>query len=139
MQKPAEYNKSPMARGCLPRDGTSGRGPLPPGRLTVSYTSAGPRTRATVRGELDLNAGRRLHHTLHRALTGSTDGLDLDLSGLSFCDCAGLNVLLDLRRQALRQHKTLAVTAAGPAVGRLLDLIGARELLTGPRARSGRP
>ncbi|MFF8866863.1 STAS domain-containing protein [Streptomyces sp. NPDC015139] len=139
MQKPAEYHKSLITRGCLPRDGGSGPGPLPPGRLVVSYTSVGPRTRATVRGELDLNAGRQLHPALHRALTGSAEGLDLDLSRLDFCDCAGLNVLLDLRRQALRQHKTLTVSAAGPAVGRLLDLIGARELLTDPGARSGRP
>ncbi|MFE5402687.1 STAS domain-containing protein [Streptomyces sp. NPDC056580] len=130
MRESAHHGKPLLPR---PSAGVpEGRDPVPPGSVVVTSTARGCRTRVTVRGELDLNSGRRVRHRLHTALAGSACGLDLDLSRLGFCDCAGLSVLLDLRQQALRQGKTVTIGAVGPAVERLLELVGARELFDAP-------
>ncbi|MBJ6641717.1 STAS domain-containing protein [Streptomyces sp. DHE7-1] len=130
MYEPAQHGKSLEVR----EGADDGRGPVPPGPVVVTYASSGCRTRVTVRGELDLDAGRHLRTRLHTALADSACGLDLDLGRLDFCDCAGLGVLLDLRQHALRQGKTVTFRAVGPAVARLLDLVGARELFTAPHS-----
>ncbi|MCN9241039.1 ANTAR domain-containing protein [Streptomyces sp. RY43-2] len=94
---------------------------------------AGDRTSVLVAGELDIGTEQTLRDALHDALRVSASGVDLDLAGVDFCDCSGLNALLFVRRRALRDAKTLALTKTGPAVGRLLSLTGTRSLfdLTG--------
>ncbi|MFF2205723.1 STAS domain-containing protein [Streptomyces sp. NPDC058145] len=72
--------------------------------------------------------GEGLREDLDAVLAGSTSGVDLDLGGLDFCDCAGLNVLLDLRRSVLEQGKTVVIRASNPVVDRLLTLLGAQGL-----------
>ncbi|WP_106960744.1 ANTAR domain-containing protein [Streptomyces sp. 351MFTsu5.1] len=99
----------------------------PPCLASVEAVTAGDRVTVVCRGELDIGA-ERLQPELYALLATSSTGVDLDLTGVGFCDCAGLNVLLDLRREALDQGKTVTVAACGPALGRLLDLTGAREL-----------
>ncbi|MGW0422986.1 ANTAR domain-containing protein [Streptomyces sp. NPDC003015] len=94
---------------------------------TIEAAAAGERTVVTCRGEFDIGA-QELRSQLYAALDRSATGVDLDLDEVRFCDCAGLNVLLDLRRKALDQGKTVTVRAYSPSVGRLLDLTGAREL-----------
>ncbi|OIJ93649.1 hypothetical protein BIV24_11805 [Streptomyces colonosanans] len=79
-------------------------------------------------GELDIGTEQVLRDALHNALRCSASGVDLDLAGVDFCDCSGLNVLLCVRRRALREAKTLVLTATGPAVERLLSLTGTRCL-----------
>ncbi|WP_435279646.1 STAS domain-containing protein [Streptomyces sp. 1222.5] len=88
-----------------------------------------------MRGELDIVSGDQIRAQLYDALATSTSGIELDLSGLGFCDCAGLSVLLELRHRALTQGKTVAIRAADPTFDRLLHLIGAHELFprTQPR------
>jgi len=98
----------------------------------VSSTPSSNPTLVTVRGELDLASGHQVRDRLGKALAASSSGLELDLSGLAFCDCAGLNVMLELRHRALSQGKTVTIRAAGPAVDRLLDLVGVRELFSPP-------
>ncbi|MFD7706322.1 STAS domain-containing protein [Streptomyces sp. NPDC059786] len=82
----------------------------------------------TVSGDIDLDAEAALQRTLGEALTRSARGVDVDLSGVGFCDCAGLNVLLRIRRRALTEGKTVTVPSAAPAVDRLLSLTGTRSL-----------
>lgn len=94
---------------------------------TIEAVVAGERTVVTCRGEFDLGA-QELQPELYAALDRSATGVDLDLDEVRFCDCAGLNVLLGLRREALDQGKSVTVRAYSPTVGRLLDLTGAREL-----------
>ncbi|WP_345944847.1 ANTAR domain-containing protein [Streptomyces albus subsp. chlorinus] len=85
----------------------------------------------SVRGELDLQ-GHQLQPDLRRALERSGSGIDLDLSGVAFCDCSGLSVLLGLRRRALAQGKTVTIHSSSPPVERLLDLTGAGTLFVHP-------
>ncbi|MFF7948314.1 ANTAR domain-containing protein [Streptomyces griseorubiginosus] len=99
----------------------------PPCLASIEAVTAGDRVTVVCRGELDVGA-ERLQPELYDLLATSSTGVDLDLAGVGFCDCAGLNVLLDLRRQALDQGKTVTIASCGPALGRLLDLTGAREL-----------
>jgi anti-anti-sigma factor len=85
-----------------------------------------------IMGELDLDSGTRLRDDLVEALARSARGLELDLSRLDFCDCAGLGVLMELRQRAGRQGKTVVIRAAGRVVDRLLTLVGAEELFAAP-------
>lgn len=104
------------------------------GRLTVRLT-AGPagttdRTRATVIGEVDLDCAPMLQDVLADNLRLSPGGLDIDLRGIAFFDCSGLNVLLRLRGLAEQFGTELTVTGMTPAVTRVLDLTGTRGLFT---------
>ncbi|MDC2959963.1 ANTAR domain-containing protein [Streptomyces gilvifuscus] len=107
---------------------------------TIESVADGDRVLVTVRGELDVG-GAGLRTALGDVLDRSAAGLDLDLTALGFCDCGGLNILLDLRRQALAQGKTVGVRACGPAVTRLFELTGTRELFapSGPGGRRDEP
>ncbi|MGW4194979.1 STAS domain-containing protein [Streptomyces sp. NPDC005004] len=138
MQQPSGRSpSSPAPNPRFERDGAVGS--LPPGQAAVTCASSGSRNRVTVRGELDLVSGDRIRARLVEALTASPHRLELDLSGLTFCDCAGLNVLLELRHRALRQGKAVTIQAASPEVERLLDLTGAQELFSPERSWCSEP
>jgi anti-anti-sigma factor len=110
---------------CAAPDATSsGRPPT----LHIETYPAYDRLLVVVSGDLDIDTDQMLQGTLSTALTRSVSGLDLDLSGVEFCDCSGLNVLLRTRRRALEEAKTVAIRAAGAAVGKLLDLTHTRPL-----------
>ncbi|MFD6023673.1 STAS domain-containing protein [Streptomyces griseoluteus] len=139
MQQSSDRVRSPLAANlpCSERDGAAGS--LPPGRATVSFASSGHRNRVTVRGELDFVSGARIRARLADALNASPQRLELDLSGVGFCDCAGLNVLLELRRRAVSQGKVVTIQAVSPAVDRLLALTGAQELFSSERPWCAEP
>ena len=98
---------------------------------TIRSAADCDRVVVVVRGELDIGA-THLRAALNDALDRSATGVDLDLAEVGFCDCGGLNVLLELRRRALAESRTVAVRDCSPAVGRLLDLTGTRELFALP-------
>ncbi|WP_369037250.1 ANTAR domain-containing protein [Streptomyces adonidis] len=87
-------------------------------------------TLVVVSGAIDLVTEQALHNGLRQALARSDRGIDLDLTGVDFCDCSGLNVLLRLRMRALDEGKIITVRAAGTAVLRLLSLTGTLPLFT---------
>ncbi|MFE9764079.1 ANTAR domain-containing protein [Streptomyces sp. NPDC005808] len=90
----------------------------------------GDRPIVAVSGEIDIETEQILQRALRLALARSSVGVDLDLTGVGFCDCSGLNVLLRVRRLALADGKTLGVRALSPWVGRLLALTGTSALFT---------
>lgn len=94
----------------------------PPCVLVTTVRQDGDRVRVEVSGELDLDAGERFRSVLRDALSRSVRGIDLDLKGVSFCDCSALNVLLHLRHRALEQSKTVAIHSTSTVVDRLLTL-----------------
>ena len=68
-------------------------------------------------GELDLCTGPDVATRLRRILqTSPVEKVVLDLGGLSYCDCTGLNVFANAQRDAEQLGKTI-------------ELIGARGLL----------
>ncbi|MGW0811711.1 STAS domain-containing protein [Streptomyces viridiviolaceus] len=96
-------------------------------------------TVATLQGEIDRDAEQILERALGDLLRHAGRGVDLDLDGVAFMDCSGLNVLLGLRRRAHQYGKTVTIRAAGPAVERLLALADVRSLFAPPVSLPGTP
>ncbi|MFB7411435.1 STAS domain-containing protein [Streptomyces sp. NPDC056202] len=87
---------------------------------------------ARVFGEIDMDNADELRRDLTAALDFSACGLDIDLSGVTFCDCTALHVLLRLNQQALGAGKTLVLTALSPRTARLLQITQTKHVLTTP-------
>lgn len=131
MPEPGYQAQSPeggSAMGAASSRLSAPRAPAPP---VIETRPDADRVLVVVRGELDLDAGGELQHALRAALARSVRGVDLDLSGVGFCDCSALNILLALRERALHEGKTVAVREVGPAAARLLELSGTRALFAG--------
>ncbi|WP_234532383.1 anti-sigma factor antagonist [Streptomyces shenzhenensis] len=109
-----------------------------PPDLTIRSRDEGKRTVVTVCGDLDLTSEPQLRRALRAALLRSSHGVELDLRGVGFCDCSGLNVLLNARRQALKEGKQITLRQAGPAVERILEITGALALFTPDTVPDGR-
>ncbi|MFE7646119.1 anti-sigma factor antagonist [Streptomyces phaeoluteigriseus] len=101
--------------------------PLPQIALRVD----GERVAVEIRGELDLGRAEQLEHALRAALAAAVGAVDLDLGGVTFCDCSALNVLLELHERGLRQGTPVVIRSAAPVVERLLDLTGTAPLFVG--------
>ncbi|MFD4628380.1 STAS domain-containing protein [Streptomyces sp. NPDC058284] len=86
--------------------------------------------RVTLAGELDLDTAPYVHDAVATCLAKRPTRLCLDLSGVSFCDCAGVNALFTARILILRSGADLLVEGIGTQLGRLLSLLGADALLT---------
>lgn len=95
--------------------------------LTIRITEDGDRTRVRVEGEVDLDCADTLHQALADCLRATPHGVDVDLTGAEFFDCAGLNALLRARARAHDAGAELNVTAVSPAVARVLDLTHCAE------------
>ncbi|MGX5186831.1 ANTAR domain-containing protein [Streptomyces avermitilis] len=107
--------------------------------LKVEVHPAGDRQVVVAYGDIDVDTEAILQRALREALDHSVSGVNLDLGAVGFCDCAGLNVLLRMRRHALAHGKTLAVQATGPATGKLLTMTGTLSLFditAGPGTRA---
>ncbi|MFD7166644.1 STAS domain-containing protein [Streptomyces violascens] len=92
--------------------------------------SGSGRTVVLVGGELDLDSAQSLYEGLRQAVDQSRTGLTVDLRGVDFCDCSGLNVLLRIRHRAVAQGKTMRIRGASRQVEKLLAMTGARPLFT---------
>ncbi|MFF4111927.1 ANTAR domain-containing protein [Streptomyces sp. NPDC001714] len=114
------------------KDGDDGPLPSTAGSLSVRVGADDDRVAVAVSGEFCLDNSQYLRHALHEALARSAAGVDLDLGGLGFTDCSALNVLLAVRGQALGAGKTVVITAASPAVQRLLSFTDTRTLFSAP-------
>jgi anti-sigma B factor antagonist len=77
-----------------------------------------------IRGEIDIQSAPGLRDELLRVIRRCGPQLDLDLAGMTFMDCAGLNVLLATRRRALLEQGSVRVVRASPRVRRMISLLG---------------
>ncbi|WP_051696121.1 STAS domain-containing protein [Streptomyces sp. NRRL S-244] len=79
-------------------------------------------------GEIDQDCATELRDALVSALRAYPEGLVLDLAGVTFCDCACLNVLLRARLESGvdRDHRAprFRVRNTSARVSRLLELTG---------------
>ncbi|WP_328429990.1 ANTAR domain-containing protein [Streptomyces sp. NBC_00443] len=110
----AKYDGEPAATSSWP--------------LVTTVRADGDRAMVKVSGELDLDSSERLQSVLREALNRSVRGIDLHLEGVTFCDCSILNTLLNMRRLALEQGKTVAIHTTSRTVDRLLSLTGTHSL-----------
>ncbi|MFE5300167.1 STAS domain-containing protein [Streptomyces sp. NPDC056632] len=101
-----------------------------PSVVAVVLEPGPQRVLARVRGEIDREDGDGLRGYLVEALNSSRDGLELDLSAVTFCDTTGVHLLVELDRLALKADKSLVLAAVSRPVARLLRLSGVHRQLT---------
>ncbi|MGH3287925.1 MAG: STAS domain-containing protein [Streptosporangiaceae bacterium] len=94
----------------------------------------------TVSGEVDVCTEGPLQRALVRIMRERGAGLLVDVSGVSFMDCAGLRVLLTTQRRAELRGGFMRLTGVSRAVRRIIELAGAHEALAvGRELRTVRP
>lgn len=79
-------------------------------------------------GEIDIQSAPQLGDELLRLVRRHGPQLALDLAGVTFLDCAGVNVLLATRRRARLEGGWVQVTRASPRARRTISLLGLQEV-----------
>lgn len=90
-------------------------------------------------GDLDISSAPALRQHLIGALHHSTRLLTLDLGEVSFCDAAGLAVLIGTQRRATGLGITLQLANPRPQVAKLLRITGLDRVLTVHPSSQGQP
>ncbi|MEH0934668.1 STAS domain-containing protein [Micromonospora psammae] len=85
-------------------------------------------------GEIDLETAPALRAALTAAVR-EHPWVCCDLSGVTFCCAAGVNVLIEVANEAARVGHRFDVRGARGGTARVLDITGAGVLLTGGSAR----
>lgn len=104
---------------------------IAPSAPVVEVFERGDRTVVTVYGEIDFDVAPGFDEALHTAVGRSISGLDLELGAMTFCDGAGLRVLLRVRRAALEADKTVRLCSASAPFERLLRVTRTHGLFAG--------
>jgi anti-anti-sigma factor len=94
-----------------------------------------PLVEIRVQGPLDLASAAPLRERLFDALSLRPHCLAVDLSECTFFDATGINVLLEVHRQAWRQEARLQLRGCSPRHLRLLALMGLTDVFDTRRAR----
>ena len=76
----------------------------------------------TVTGDIDLGTAEHLLVRLTALIGSARRETGLDLSGVTFIDCAGLRTLIAVDALVRANGATTRLTAMSPAVARLLEL-----------------
>ena len=76
-------------------------------------------------GELDMATAPLVDHAVATALAAHPHHLRLDLTGVTFCDVAGLRALRRLTDTAHTAHAALHLTGISPSLHRTITWIGA--------------
>ena len=79
-------------------------------------------------GDVDTNVAEVFRDMMLRVMRRHSPSLLLDLSGVSFMDCAGLRALLLTQRLAEMRGGSVCLIAESPAVHRIIDLLGMRDV-----------
>src|SRR5690349_19076218 len=90
-----------------------------------------PRDRGAVvwaSGDVDTNVAETFQDMMLSVMRRQGPSLLLDLSGVSFMDCAGLRALLLTQRRAGMRGGSVSLIAESPAVRRIIDLLGVRDV-----------
>ena len=109
----AIYPAQPAAvRSGRHRDGEAAGNHVPPSLIVE------------IHGEIDIFSAPGLRDELLRVIRRHGPQLALDLAGVTFIDCAGVNVLLATRRRAGLEDGSVDVIGASPRVRRVISLLG---------------
>lgn len=78
--------------------------------------------RLVLEGELTIYGAAELQARLVASLADAPEGLDIDLSGVSELDSAGVQLLMAARRAALATGRSVTLCAPSDAVREVFDL-----------------
>jgi anti-sigma B factor antagonist len=89
--------------------------------VRVHLTNGG---RATVklRGELDLCSADLFEAVLNHHIASGRRHIRLDMSGVTFVDCAGLGAIVDAHNTVVAKHGRLELIRLGLRTARLLEI-----------------
>jgi anti-anti-sigma factor len=94
--------------------------------LAYQVTADGNAT-VQVSGELDIATADQAYAYLRDVVDHQDGSVTMNLAGLTFCDAAGLGVLARVARHARRTGRSLRLTAARPALLRIMRITGMDE------------
>ena len=94
--------------------------------LACQLTADGDAT-VQVRGELDIATADQAYAYLRDVMDHQDGSVIMNLADLTFCDAAGLGVLARVARHARRTGRSLKLTAARPALLRIMRITGMDE------------
>ena len=101
---------------------------LPP-PFSIDYEEDAERARIVVAGELDRLVADRFSRALRDAELGAAKRVEIEMSGLTFMDSAGLALLLQAARRAGGVGRELVVVDPAPPVHRLLEIAAMGHLV----------
>jgi anti-sigma B factor antagonist len=90
-----------------------------------------------VSGELDIATADQAYAYLSEAIDSWPVPLQVDLSGLTFCDASGLSVLARVGNHARRAGRQLRLTAVRPSLVKIMRITGLDSAF--PEVRGGVP
>lgn len=105
----------------------------PQNRLSVARKDRGRRSRITLAGEIDLGTAPLVYAALAGCPADEERVIEVDLSAVGFCDCAGLSVFLQVRERATAAGGHIRLRRPQPAVARLFAVSGTDSILLGRR------
>ncbi|MEY9932630.1 anti-anti-sigma factor [Catenulispora sp. GP43] len=108
---------------------SAARHSAPSGLLRVSSHADGPGRVLVLVGELDIASAPVLTDHVGRLGASCPAYLVADLSGLGFCDCAGLAALLRIHHRAVESGGWLRLCAVGAVTHKVLSITGLSQVL----------
>ncbi|QMU71759.1 STAS domain-containing protein [Streptacidiphilus sp. P02-A3a] len=98
--------------------------------LNLDRTDRGSQSTIVMAGELDLDTEPALRSMIENCLREGMRIIDVDLTGLTFCDVSGLNTFLAVTRLARTDGVVLRLHDPDPTLIRLVDLTGTGAVLS---------
>lgn len=90
---------------------------------------AGPQAVVTLPREIDISNAELVSDTLLAVLNRDVSTLVADMTGTTFCACAGVSALARARQRAVANQARLLVATTTPIVLRVLALTGVDRLV----------
>ena len=100
---------------------------MPDERFTLTWS--GRTAVVGVSGDIDITNAEGLRDVLLSALNAGAAALVVDMTSTTFLDSAGVTALVRATRRATSTDATLRLVVAGPAVLRVLNLVGIDRLI----------
>jgi anti-anti-sigma factor len=107
----------PVGRGLSDAEGLEALG------LTHRIYPDGHAT-AVIRGELDAATADAAREYVNGVITRSSGPVEVDLTGLSFCDARGLRALVSMAACARAHGRKLRLTGTRPGIAKIMRITG---------------
>jgi anti-anti-sigma factor len=112
-----------------------GRGSAGPADLQVEIHPGVPAV-AEISGEIDIASASWLREALLLAIRSHGPAICVDLRGVTFLDCSGINALLATARRARLEGGRMRVIRPSAQARRVIGLLGLQNVLTSADAQA---